>query len=153
MQSVNLCFSSPRYSKLSDPANWLKIDPNTGRITTIAILDRESPFVKNSLYNATFLASDDGESQLLLLSERPGGVAGKRRSHGRGDLARLLHKRSVPGCYCQSIQEHIILRFQKEAKWMTSGAHLAKGIVRLASPRLPLWWFSPEADAQMHHIR
>lgn len=94
--------------------------------------------MKNSLYNATFLASDDGESQLLLLSERPGGAAGKRRSHGRGDLARLLHKHSVPGCYCQSIQEHIILRFQKEAKWMTSGAHLAKGIVHLASPRLPL---------------
>uniref|UniRef100_A0A8D0D3D9 Cadherin 2 n=1 Tax=Sander lucioperca TaxID=283035 RepID=A0A8D0D3D9_SANLU len=51
---------SIRYSKLSDPANWLKIDPNTGRITTIAILDRESPFVKNSLYNATFMASDNG---------------------------------------------------------------------------------------------
>ncbi|KAI3374909.1 hypothetical protein L3Q82_021449 [Scortum barcoo] len=51
---------SIRYSKLSDPANWLRIDPNTGRITTIAILDRESPYVKNSLYNATFLASDSG---------------------------------------------------------------------------------------------
>ncbi|XP_010785473.1 cadherin-2 [Notothenia coriiceps] len=49
-----------RYSKLADPANWLRIDPNTGRITTIAILDRESPYVKNSLYNATFLASDSG---------------------------------------------------------------------------------------------
>uniref|UniRef100_A0A8D3BF54 Cadherin 2 n=1 Tax=Scophthalmus maximus TaxID=52904 RepID=A0A8D3BF54_SCOMX len=48
------------YSKLSDPANWLRIDPNTGRITTMAILDRESPFVKNSLYNATFLATDSG---------------------------------------------------------------------------------------------
>ncbi|XP_030016434.1 cadherin-2 [Sphaeramia orbicularis] len=51
---------SIRYSKLSDPANWLRIDPNTGRISTIAILDRESPYVKNSLYNATFLASDNG---------------------------------------------------------------------------------------------
>ncbi|KAJ8419088.1 hypothetical protein AAFF_G00005870 [Aldrovandia affinis] len=49
-----------RYSKLSDPANWLKIDPNNGRITTIAILDRESPYVKNNMYNATFLASDNG---------------------------------------------------------------------------------------------
>ncbi|KAK7945590.1 hypothetical protein WMY93_001318 [Mugilogobius chulae] len=48
-----------RYSKLSDPAQWLRIDPNTGRITTMAVLDRESPFVKNSLYNATFLASDN----------------------------------------------------------------------------------------------
>lgn len=58
---VKPIFLSPlRYSKLSDPANWLRIDPNTGRIKTIAILDRESPFVKNSLYNATFLATDSG---------------------------------------------------------------------------------------------
>uniref|UniRef100_A0A0S7EN94 CADH2 n=1 Tax=Poeciliopsis prolifica TaxID=188132 RepID=A0A0S7EN94_9TELE len=49
-----------RYSKLSDLANWLRIDPSTGRISTIAILDRESPYVKNSLYNATFLATDNG---------------------------------------------------------------------------------------------
>ncbi|CAL8279854.1 unnamed protein product [Lota lota] len=51
---------SIRYSKLSDPAHWLRIDPNTGRVTTTAILDRESPYVKNSLYNATFLATDNG---------------------------------------------------------------------------------------------
>uniref|UniRef100_F7I6V3 Cadherin-2 n=1 Tax=Callithrix jacchus TaxID=9483 RepID=F7I6V3_CALJA len=49
-----------RYTKLSDPANWLKIDPVNGQITTIAILDRESPNVKNNIYNATFLASDNG---------------------------------------------------------------------------------------------
>ncbi|KAK1172845.1 cadherin-2-like, partial [Acipenser oxyrinchus oxyrinchus] len=49
-----------RYSKLSDPANWLKIDAVSGRISTIAILDRESPYVKNNFYNATFLASDSG---------------------------------------------------------------------------------------------
>ena len=49
-----------RYSKLQDPAHWLRIDPNTGRITTMAVLDRESPYVKNSLYNATFLATDNG---------------------------------------------------------------------------------------------
>lgn len=61
-------FSPSRYSKLSDPANWLRIDPNTGRITTIAVLDRESPFVKNSLYNATFLASDDGERQFTAVA-------------------------------------------------------------------------------------
>nr|XP_015812315.2 cadherin-2 [Nothobranchius furzeri] len=51
---------SIRYSRLFDPANWLRIDPNTGRLTTIAVLDRESPYVKNSLYNATFLATDSG---------------------------------------------------------------------------------------------
>ncbi|KAG7488333.1 hypothetical protein MATL_G00034320 [Megalops atlanticus] len=49
-----------RYSKLSDPANWLKINPANGRISTIAVLDRESPYVKNNLYNVTFLASDNG---------------------------------------------------------------------------------------------
>ncbi|KAK3566594.1 hypothetical protein QTP86_001078 [Hemibagrus guttatus] len=49
-----------RYSKHSDPADWLRIDPNTGRITTIAVLDRESPYVQNNLYNATFLATDNG---------------------------------------------------------------------------------------------
>lgn len=50
-----------RYSKLSDPADWLRIDPNNGRINTIAILDRESPYVQNNLYNATFLATDNGK--------------------------------------------------------------------------------------------
>ncbi|ERE83820.1 cadherin-2 [Cricetulus griseus] len=49
-----------KYTKLSDPANWLKIDPVNGQITTIAVLDRESPNVKNNIYNATFLASDNG---------------------------------------------------------------------------------------------
>ncbi|KAI5104733.1 cadherin-2 precursor, partial [Silurus meridionalis] len=51
---------SIRYSKLSDPADWLRIDTNNGRITTIAVLDRESPYVQNNLYNATFLATDNG---------------------------------------------------------------------------------------------
>lgn len=60
--------SSSRYSKLSDPANWLRIDPNTGRITTIVMLDRESSYVKNSLYNATFLASDDGKRQFTAVA-------------------------------------------------------------------------------------
>lgn len=49
-----------RYSKMFDPANWLEIDPVNGRISTIAVLDRESPYVKNNLYNVTFMASDNG---------------------------------------------------------------------------------------------
>ncbi|XP_037554093.1 cadherin-2 [Nematolebias whitei] len=48
------------YSKMYDPANWLKIDPMNGEISTIAVLDRESPYMKNNLYNVTFMASDDG---------------------------------------------------------------------------------------------
>ncbi|KAF3691359.1 Cadherin-2 Neural cadherin [Channa argus] len=51
---------SVRYSKMYDPANWLEIDQVNGRISTIAILDRESPYVKNNLYNVTFMASDNG---------------------------------------------------------------------------------------------
>ncbi|XP_057696181.1 cadherin-2-like [Corythoichthys intestinalis] len=49
-----------RYSKMYDPANWLEIDPLNGRISTIAMLDRESPYVKNNLYNVTFMAADNG---------------------------------------------------------------------------------------------
>uniref|UniRef100_A0A9J8AP32 Cadherin domain-containing protein n=1 Tax=Cyprinus carpio carpio TaxID=630221 RepID=A0A9J8AP32_CYPCA len=66
---------SLRYSTLSDPANWLRIDPISGRITTIAVLDRESPFVQDNIYTATFLtidsgippASSTGTLQILLL--------------------------------------------------------------------------------------
>lgn len=51
-----------RYSKLSDPANWLKINQTNGQITTMALLDRESIYVKNNVYEATFLAFDNGKS-------------------------------------------------------------------------------------------
>ncbi|KAG7472388.1 hypothetical protein MATL_G00108300, partial [Megalops atlanticus] len=49
-----------RYSKLADPANWLSINTTNGQIVTTAILDRESIYVKNNIYEATFLASDNG---------------------------------------------------------------------------------------------
>uniref|UniRef100_A0A3Q3XDB4 Cadherin-4 n=1 Tax=Mola mola TaxID=94237 RepID=A0A3Q3XDB4_MOLML len=52
-----------RYSKLSDPANWLKINRTNGEITTMALLDRESMYVKNNVYEATFLAFDNGSPQ------------------------------------------------------------------------------------------
>lgn len=45
---------------LSDPANWLRIDPMYGHITTIGVLDRESPFVQDSIYTAMFLVTDSG---------------------------------------------------------------------------------------------
>ncbi|TRY93402.1 hypothetical protein DNTS_014949 [Danionella cerebrum] len=51
--------ASLKYSKLSDPANWLKINRTNGRITTTAVLDRESPFMKKNIYEATFLAVDN----------------------------------------------------------------------------------------------
>uniref|UniRef100_A0A8D0H4Y7 Cadherin-4 n=1 Tax=Sphenodon punctatus TaxID=8508 RepID=A0A8D0H4Y7_SPHPU len=49
-----------RYSKLSDPANWLNINATNGQITTAAVLDRESVYIKNNVYEATFLAADNG---------------------------------------------------------------------------------------------
>eukprot|EP00076_Gallus_gallus_P032435 XP_024997973.1 cadherin-4 isoform X2 [Gallus gallus] len=49
-----------RYSKLSDPANWLNINATNGQITTAAVLDRESDYIKNNVYEATFLAADNG---------------------------------------------------------------------------------------------
>nr|XP_060627988.1 cadherin-4 isoform X4 [Anolis sagrei ordinatus] len=49
-----------RYSKLSDPANWLNINATNGQITTAAVLDRESAYIKNNVYEATFLAADNG---------------------------------------------------------------------------------------------
>uniref|UniRef100_A0A8C9T8Q0 Cadherin-4 n=1 Tax=Scleropages formosus TaxID=113540 RepID=A0A8C9T8Q0_SCLFO len=49
-----------RYSKLADPANWLNINATNGQIITTAMLNRESPFVKNNIYEATFLAADNG---------------------------------------------------------------------------------------------
>lgn len=49
-----------RYSKLSDPANWLHINATNGQISTAAVLDRESPYIRNNVYEATFLAADNG---------------------------------------------------------------------------------------------
>ncbi|XP_066494038.1 cadherin-1 [Tiliqua scincoides] len=49
-----------RYSIGSDPAGWLKINPDNGIILSRAPLDRESAFVRNSTYSAIILASDNG---------------------------------------------------------------------------------------------
>ncbi|KAK1337113.1 hypothetical protein QTO34_001735 [Cnephaeus nilssonii] len=49
-----------RYSKLSDPASWLRMNATNGQVTTAAVLDRESLYTKNNIYEATFLAADNG---------------------------------------------------------------------------------------------
>lgn len=49
-----------RYSVYKDPAGWLSINPINGTVDTTAVLDRESPFVHNSVYTALFLAIDSG---------------------------------------------------------------------------------------------
>ncbi|CAJ0965441.1 unnamed protein product, partial [Ranitomeya imitator] len=51
---------SKRYTKLHDPANWLAINTTNGQVFTTAVLDRESPFVKDDIYQAKFLATDNG---------------------------------------------------------------------------------------------
>lgn len=43
-----------------DPAGWIKVDPDTGNITTSKSLDRESEFVKDNIYVVTICAVDDG---------------------------------------------------------------------------------------------
>lgn len=59
---LSLCFF--RYSKLNDPADWLSINRTNGQIVTTAILDRESAYVKNNIYEATFIATDTGKRGL-----------------------------------------------------------------------------------------
>lgn len=54
-----------RYSVLHDPAGWLSVNPVKGTVNTSAPLDRESPYVRDSKYTAVFIATDNGECQLL----------------------------------------------------------------------------------------
>lgn len=50
-----------RYSVLSDPARWLRVEALSGVVTTTAVLDRESVHVNHGHdYEATFLATDNG---------------------------------------------------------------------------------------------
>ncbi|XP_040187276.1 cadherin-like protein 26 isoform X2 [Rana temporaria] len=50
-----------RYKMAHDPAGWFKVDENTGVVSTMQELDRESPFVNGSTYTALVYAIDDGE--------------------------------------------------------------------------------------------
>lgn len=46
--------------KGSDPAGWVTVDPKTGEVTTATSLNRESPYVKDGIYNVTVLVVDNG---------------------------------------------------------------------------------------------
>ncbi|KAJ8258921.1 hypothetical protein COCON_G00179330 [Conger conger] len=47
-----------------DPANWVRVDPKTGAVTTANVLDRESEHVVNGTYIITLYAIDRGEPQM-----------------------------------------------------------------------------------------
>lgn len=67
LTSPSICPRVFRYSKLNDPANWLSINRTSGQIVTTGMLDRESVYVKNNIYEATFLATDNGKKLFFLL--------------------------------------------------------------------------------------
>ncbi|XP_051962189.1 cadherin-like protein 26 isoform X2 [Xyrauchen texanus] len=49
-----------RYKLVKDPAKWVTIDPQTGKITTVVKMDRESPYLINGSYHLEIHATDDG---------------------------------------------------------------------------------------------
>ncbi|XP_041103636.1 desmocollin-3-like [Polyodon spathula] len=46
------------YYKASDPASWIDVDENTGKLLVAGNMDRESSFVTNGMYNITVNAVD-----------------------------------------------------------------------------------------------
>nr|XP_015004172.2 cadherin-like protein 26 isoform X1 [Macaca mulatta] len=52
--------SQIRYKRVHDPANWVSVDENSGVVTTVEPIDRESPHVNDSFYIIIVHAVDDG---------------------------------------------------------------------------------------------
>nr|XP_023646317.1 cadherin-like protein 26 isoform X2 [Paramormyrops kingsleyae] len=48
------------YLKGSDPAGWVNVGPQDGKITTAKVIDRESDYVKNNTYTITLYAVSTG---------------------------------------------------------------------------------------------
>lgn len=50
-----------KYYRAFEPAEWVTVDVDTGVITTVQELDRESPYVNESVYTFTVHAIEEGE--------------------------------------------------------------------------------------------
>ncbi|XP_026147074.1 desmocollin-2-like [Carassius auratus] len=50
-----------KYYKMTDPGNWITVVENTGELKTANTLDRESPLVRNDMYNITIRAVDESK--------------------------------------------------------------------------------------------
>ncbi|KAM6457187.1 cadherin-like protein 26 isoform 2-T2 [Liasis olivaceus] len=59
-QDPDIAQDKLRYKVVSDPGGWVKINENSGIVTAVKTLDRESPFVNNSMYTIVIHAIDDG---------------------------------------------------------------------------------------------
>ncbi|KAL7864501.1 hypothetical protein AOLI_G00159210 [Acnodon oligacanthus] len=49
------------FTKGEDVDNWITVDPETGKVFTAKVLDRESPLLKNSSYSVILYVVDNGE--------------------------------------------------------------------------------------------
>ncbi|XP_051887258.1 cadherin-like protein 26 [Pristis pectinata] len=52
---------SIKYYRGHEPAEWVTVDSETGVVTTVKELDRESPYVNNSVYTFTVYAVEDDD--------------------------------------------------------------------------------------------
>lgn len=55
--------TSSSFFKGEDKDNLVTLDSKTGQVSVAKILDRESPFVKNSTYNVIVYVKDNGKKQ------------------------------------------------------------------------------------------